>query len=158
MKESVNTAQLGTFLLAANRSTYANKAAPKAPSSRLRSSDYHFQEGDFTYHDTYFGARDFIGEEIVYKNDVPVWGENYFGFVLVDTFTNDQVYDFLRKALMQEYSDILPVRGPASFIDKEWEYRNHLEGDLKNFKGGEQILFSGTMVYQAYYHGGLIRS
>jgi len=53
-------------------------------SSRLKSQDYEFEQDQFTYHDTFFGDRDFIGEEIVYKQDRPVWGANYFGFILAN--------------------------------------------------------------------------
>ena len=64
------------FLEQANKSTYANKDAPKASSSRLKSEDYHFEKDGLIYHDTYFGSRDFMGEEVVYKNTEPVWGLN----------------------------------------------------------------------------------
>lgn len=71
--------------------TYANKSAPKVAPSRLKWEDYHFEKDGLIYHDTYFGGRDFIGEEIVYENEKPVWGANYFGFVLAEKF-NTKVY------------------------------------------------------------------
>ncbi len=40
-------------------------------SSRLKSEDYHFEQGNLIYHDTYFGGKDFIGGEIVYKDEMP---------------------------------------------------------------------------------------
>jgi len=58
---AITLADLGAFLAEAHRQTYANKKALVAPSSRLNSIDYHFEKGDFAYHDTYFGVRDFIG-------------------------------------------------------------------------------------------------
>ncbi len=64
---------LSKFLNEANKATYANKTAPKVTSSRLKSEDYHFEKNGLIYHDTYFGGRDFIGEEIVYDNEKPVW-------------------------------------------------------------------------------------
>ena len=70
--------QLADFLNEANKSTYANKDAPRASSSRLKSEDYHFEKDGLIYHDTYLGSRDFIGEEVIYKNNEPMWGLNYY--------------------------------------------------------------------------------
>lgn len=153
----IDTEALAKFLDAANKSTYANKDAPKVSSTRLGSEDYHFEQGDLIYHDTYFGARDFMGEEIVYKNKKPVWGTNYFGFILSDQLTEKEVYDFLREALMQGYSDIIPVRGPREFSDGKWTYRFTVKGGLENFLGEEEIFLDNEVVYRAYIHGGFIK-
>lgn len=73
----IDLKQLADFLDEANKSTYADKDASKTSSSRLKSEDYHFEKDGLAYHDTYFGSRDFIGEEIVYKDNEPVRGLNY---------------------------------------------------------------------------------
>ena len=65
----MNTETLAKFLNEANKATYANKTAPKVAPSRLKSEDYHFEKDGLIYHDTYFGGRDFIGEEIVYEKE-----------------------------------------------------------------------------------------
>ena len=109
--------ELTIFLNAANKATYANKDAPKSASLRPLSNDYHFELGDLSYHDTYFGARDFIGEEIVYKATKSVWGMNYYGYVLNLGVPTKDVYTILRSALMQEYHDTLPVRGPREYVE-----------------------------------------
>ena len=158
MKNLIDTNKLARFLNEANKSTYANKDVPKAASSRLESDDYHFEKDGLIYHDTYFGVRDFIGEEIVYKNRKPVWGTNYFGFILDDGIEEKELYDFLRKALMREYDDdIIPVRGPAKFSDGEWSYRFSAKGGLENFSGQEEILLNGKIIYRCLIHGGFIR-
>jgi hypothetical protein len=64
---------LAHFLDEANKSTYAKKDAAKVKPLRPNSEDYHFEKDDLIYHDTYFGGRNFIGEEIVYQNQTPVW-------------------------------------------------------------------------------------
>lgn len=153
----MNTDTLTKFLNEANKATYANKSAPKVAPSRLESEDYHFEQDGLIYHDTYFGGRDFIGEEIVYENEKPVWGANYFGFVLDEKVSEKDVYDFLRRALMQEYDDVIPVRGPAHFSADGKEYRFVVNGDLVNFSGTEEILFDGKVVYRCLIHGGFIR-
>lgn len=151
--------ELAAFLNEANKHTYANGAAAKVESLRPKSEDYHFEKGDWVYHDTYFGARDFTGAEVVYKAGVPVWGMNYYGAVLkseAELSTKD-AYCILRPALMQEYDDIIPVRGPREYREGDSLYRNRVEGDLAQFVGVEEILINDEVVCRTHYHGGLIR-
>ncbi|HEY4476890.1 MAG TPA: DUF5680 domain-containing protein [Candidatus Paceibacterota bacterium] len=154
--EKISTSELEQFLKKANKNTYANKDALKTPPSRLKSEDYQFKEGELFYHDTYFGSRDFIGEEVVYKNDEPVWAMNYYGFVLKPEVSTNEAYTILRPALMQDDKGIIPVRGPRVYQEGEKKYQNKVEGDLSRFSGVEEILMSGEIVYRALYHGGFI--
>ena len=149
--------RLATLLEAANKATYANRTMPKAPSSRAGSLDYHFEQDGLAYHDTYFGVRDFIGAEVVYDSAKPAWGMNYFGFVLDSDASENDVYAFLRTALMQPPDDIIPVRGPRRFQDGDRHYRLAIDGDLTNFSCTEEILFAGKVVYRCRVHGGLIK-
>lgn len=152
----ISEAELAKFLNAANKASYANKDAPKSSSLRPSSEDYHFQEGELTYHDTYFGSRDFIGEEIVYRNGSPVWGMNYYGYILDSKISAKDVYDFLRDALLQESVSILPVRGPQLYKTTAGRYTNKSEGPLSRFTGEEQIFLDGEPAYRCWYHGGSI--
>src|SRR3990167_1993362 len=152
----IDLKQLAEFLNEANKNTYANKDAAKVSATRLKSEDYHFEKDGLIYHDTYFGARDFIGEEVVYKDGEPVWAMNYYGFILKPEASTKEVYSILRPALMQEYSDILPVRGPKEYKEGESIYRNSVEGSLERFSGNEEIILKGDKVYNCWYHGGAI--
>ena len=152
----IATDTLAHFLHGANTRTYADASAPKAPSTRLNSHDYQFEQGDLLYHDTYFGSRDFIGETIVYDVGRPVWGANYFGFILDENADAKEVEDFLRMALMQEQSDVIPVRGPRSFARDDWEYQLSINGDITKFTGEETIMRAGKTVYRLFIHGGCI--
>lgn len=156
MQTPFDTQTLAQFLNNANKSTYANKSAAKAPSTRPKSEDYHFEQGNLIYHDTYFGGRNFIGSEVVYKDGVPVWGMNYYGYVLVSSASEKEVYDFLRKALMQEYADIIPVRGGKKYVEGEWKYINTPLGSLDRFTGAEEVYRAGELLYRADYHGGFV--
>jgi hypothetical protein len=149
-------AQLARFLVDAHRNTYADKQAAKAPSSRLRSFDYHFERDGLAYHDTYFGLRDYLGEEIVYRSDVPIWGMNYHGIVLADDLGEGDVYDFLREALQQDCIGIEPARGPRSYRRAEWSYTNDVDGKLDEFAGTEVIHVGDRVVYRCRYHGGRV--
>lgn len=152
----ISEEKLADFLHAANKATYANKEAPKSASLRPASEDYHFEQGDLTYHDTYFGTRDFLGEEIVYEAKKPVWGMNYYGYITNPDVSAENVYAILRSALMQEYSDIPPVRGPREYVDGADKYENRVEGGLDRFFGEERISLKGQLVYHCWYHGGSI--
>jgi len=148
--------QLGEFLTKANKHTYAADGTKTEP-SRLASEDFDYKEGNLTYHDTYFGSANFIGEEIVYEDNNPIWGANYYGYIQDVNLSVKQVYGFLKEALIQEYNNIIPVRGPKSFKNDKFEYQNQVSGDLSNFEGAEIILYNGRPVYKAFYHGGLVK-
>ena len=152
----IDPKELADFLEEANKSTYANKDAPKAVSTRVKSEDYHFEKGNLIYHDTYFGSRDFIGEVVIYKNGEPVWAMNYYGFITKLEASTKEVYSILRPALMQKNDDIIPVRGPKEYVEGESTYRNSAEGSLERFSGTEEIFLKGEKVYTCWYHGGSI--
>lgn len=148
---------LAQFLNEANKYTYANADVKKAASTRLNSEDYHFEKGNLIYHDTYFGSRDFVGEEMIYQDQKPKWGMNYYGFILDDNLTEKELASFLRKSLMQEYSGVIPVRGPQEFSENNWTYKLSVDGDLARFTGQEEILRDGKVVYRLFLHGGFIQ-
>jgi len=152
----ISNKELTDFLNAANKATYANKDATKSASLRPSSEDYHFEQEDLTYHDTYFGAKDFIGGEIIYKKEIPIWGANYYGYIVSEKTEKSEVYDFLRQALMQEYSGIIPVRGPKEFKNGELKYTNKAEGTLDRFIGVEEIWKGSELLYRCDYRGGFI--
>ncbi len=152
--EPLDVQEIADFLIVANHATWANKNAAKVSSSRLKSEDYHFEQGNLIYHDTYFGGKDFIGGEIVYKDEMPIWGMNYYGYILSSTADVGTVYGFLRKALMQEFSNLPPVRGPKEFREGEWKYTNTIQGGLDRFTGTEAMYQNDQLVYRADYHGG----
>lgn len=157
MQNNINLKQLADFLEEANKSTYANKDAPKASPSRLKSEDYHFEKGGLVYHDTYFGSHDFIGEEIVYENNKPIWGANYYGYVTKAEVLEKDVYNFLRQALMQKNINTIPVRGPTRYTMGQWTYANAIDGGLDRFGGTETIFCNDAEVYRCWYHGGIIK-
>lgn len=149
--------ELSSFLKIAKKNTYALETAKKSPSQRPGSKDYEYLEGDFVYHDTYFGGVNFIGEEIVYEKDEPFWGMNYNGYVVDETITEAEIDKSLRGALKQEYVDIIPVRGPKNFKIENYEYKNTVSGELDRFAGREEIFKDSQLIYFALFHGGMIK-
>ena len=148
--------ELATFLKEANLHTYANEKAEKVTSLRPGSHDYHFEKDNLIYHDTYFGGRKFIGEEIIYKDGQPVWGMNYRGLTLSETMSEGLFDAILRPALMAGSGDNIPVRGPKEFTSGDWKYTFKVEGDLSNFTGVEEISKKGEIVCRLLCHGGWV--
>ena len=150
------------FLIDAKKETYANSNALKSEPSRMGSKDYHFEyetEGCLmSYHDTFFGGTNFIGEEIVYLDNAAKWGMNYYGKTLNESLSESAIDEVLRPALMKvgEDSSILPVRGPSRFENDEWLYTFKSNGTLEDFSGVEEIYKDGELVYQLNCTGGII--
>ena len=152
--------KLNRFLIDAKKQTYANENVEKVDSSRKGSHDYHYQNDEMIYHDTYFGGTKFMGEEVVYFNDdTPIWGMNYYGITLDENLSEEAMDKALRPALMLvgEDKDIIPVRGPRNYKNGEYEYNFSVNGDLDCFEGKETIHKGKTKVYELKCHGGLIK-
>ncbi len=149
--------ELTKFLKVAKKNTYASETAKKSPSQRPGSNDYEYVEGNLTYHDTYFGGRGFIGEEVVYENGIPQWAMNYNGYVVDPSVVEVEIDKSLRAALKQDSVDMIPVRGPKSFKAENYEYKNAITGGLDRFEGREEIFKDGALIYYAIFHGGLIQ-
>lgn len=141
-------AALLSFLARASRETYAGYGK-EAPSSRPASHDYHYQEGEWLYVDSWLGGSSFAGEEAVWRNGKAVYAMNYCGRVLHDDFSGD----FLKAALRAAPADA-PFRGPARYEDGQNLYECTINGSLDWFQGYEEIRFSGEQVYECYFHGG----
>ena len=145
-----------SFLRQANQNTYANEGVKQVASLRPGSKDYHFQKGNLEFHDTFFGATKFIGEEVIYQNKKAVWGMNYYGFTISNKISEKLFDSIVRPALMSGSGDNIPVRGPKEFINGEWKYEFKTTGDLANFTGTEEISKNGEVVCRLYCHGGFI--
>ena len=156
---NVNNKEFLEFLVKAKQSTYANSDAPKVLPSRLKSKDYEFTDGYFTYHDTYFGGVKFMGEEVVYYNDNILWGMNYYGVTIDNSLTEEVMDKVLRKALMKvgEDKEVIPVRGPKEFVNDDYLYTFNVDGDMENFVGTEQIYKDKKLIYELKCHGGIIK-
>lgn len=151
--------KLREFLIEAKKQTYANENVEKQKSSRTGSNDYEYGSNNMTYHDTYFGGTNFMGEEVVYEqNDTPIWGMNYYGVTLDNTLSEEAMDKALRPALMQVgIDDIIPVRGPKEFINGEYRYAFNVNGNLENFEGEEVIYKGDKKIYILKCHGGIIK-
>lgn len=148
--------ELEKFIVRAKAATYIGDGI-ESPPCRLGAKDLQFKEGAWAYHDSYFGGSDFIGEEVVYYQDTPVWGMNYFGRLLrPDCMTAAEVGKMLKKSLSRMYQEgrflglFEHTEGAVRYLDT-----NH--GDVTWFEGIEYVYQGDILVYSLVYHGGLVR-
>jgi len=143
--------ELTDFLIKAKKATYAGKGAETA-SSRLKSHDLVYKEGRYMYYDTYLGGDRFAGEEALWISEDPYWSMNYVGRVTGDNFSGD----FLKEALLRVPGD-KPFRGPSEYTNGDYTYKCDIDGDYEWFQGRETISYKGTLIYECFFHGGLIK-
>ena len=143
--------QIVEFLIRAKQATYAGKGA-ETVSSREKSHDLVFRDGEYMYYDTYLGGDLFAGEEALWISGVPYWSMNYAGRVTGDHFSGD----FLKEALLR-VPEAEPYRGPREYANGDYVYRCETEGCFDLFQGTESIDYQGEQIYECRFHGGLIR-
>jgi len=142
--------KIKSFLCTAKQNTYAAHGS-EIESSRLKSHDLQYEDGNLTYLDSFFGGEKFIGEEVLYIDRKPFWAMNYSGRVLSSDFSGD----FLKKCLLAVKSD-RPFRGPEIYQDGIFTYHCNVKGVFDWFMGEEHIFFQTRNVYECVFHGGAI--
>lgn len=142
------------FLIRAKQATYAGGGAEVLP-SRPNSHDLRYSEGDLLYIDTYLGGYEFIGEEAVWHQSQPLWGMNYYGWMLVPEIP-DGFSPFLKDTLKQ-LPEQSPFRGPAHWERGDFAYRCQWSGSMPLFSGEEEIRYHDDVIYRLVFHGGRIR-
>lgn len=142
---------LTSFIVKAKKSTYAGKKNKVDP-LRNGAHDYVFEEGEYKYCDSFFGASSFSGQEIVYKKKKVCWSMNYYGNVLDNHFNGD----FLKEALLQVNED-RPYRGAEIYKRGEYIYISNIVGDITSFNGNEKIYYQSKKIYECLFHGGIIK-
>jgi len=150
---SINLQELAQFIVKAKRNTYAGEGEGlRGPDE---SKNLQFTDGDYVYRDKYFGSEKFGGEEVVWFKEKPLWLMNYYGGIEKKIVDSERVFDFLRKALLQASSD-KPFRGPCFYKEGDFEYVGSSTGDIKCFKGKEEITYQREIVHRLEYAGGII--
>lgn len=142
---------LKRFIIKAKAIGYAAGGEQVARKESDTSKSTKYKEGDYKFHDNWFGGEPFGGREIVHYKDKPLWMMVYYGS---DRGTED-IIPTLLKALGNPDEE-LPVRGPKKLKHGLFVYTSSWEGDLKNFCGQEFISYKGKEVYSAIFAGGLV--
>lgn len=147
----MNKIDIISFLIKAKKATYAGKGA-ETVSSRPASHDLVYREDNLLYYDTYLGGDRFSGEEAVWIDGIPYWSMNYSGRVTGENFSGD----FLKDALSEVSAD-MPFRGSENYSDGDYNYCCNVNGDFEWFQGYETISFKGAIIYECFFHGGIIK-
>ena len=156
MNPTISLQELHDFIVRAKAATYVGDGK-KADSCRPGSHDLKFQEGRFSYLDSYFGGSDFIGQEVVYFHDEPVWAMNYYGKIIEpEKISAAETGGVIRESLSQMYRE---GRFLGGFEHETGNgiYTDTSQGNLESFTGTEWITQDGIKVYELVYHGGLIK-
>jgi hypothetical protein len=146
--------EIKKFILEANQAGYAsgNSGVGESDGSKTIA----FENGDWKYHDNYFGGEPYGGREVVSFKGKPIWMMLYYGWVVPDPDLDiKKVYGFLQEAL-RAIPDDNPYRGPRFFQSGGMTYINSWRGEMDSFSGEEKIYFGGKEIYAATYLGGLI--
>jgi hypothetical protein len=159
MDNLIEKADFLHFLVAAKRATYASASDSARVQPLLPGSfQFEYSQGNWLYRDMYFGAGYFAGQEVVYWQEHPLWSMVYAGGLLEERPSQlpaIQINEFL-KAALREVSVELPYRGPGSFRNGDFAYRNEFMGNVERFTGVERIYYFGTPIYELMYNGGLV--
>ena len=148
--------QLNAFVVQAKAATYVG-GGTKCLSYRPGSHDLQFHAGAFSYLDSYFGGSDFLGQEVVYYEEEPVWAMNYYGRVLEPSLiTAEETGQIIQESLSKMYEEGRFLGG-FEHSPRNSTYVDTNEGDVTLFTGKEWIVRKGTRVYELVYHGGSVK-
>jgi len=152
----MNVVELERFVVTAKTATYVG-GGEKAESSRTGSHDLTFASGDWRYRDSYFGGTDFIGQEVVWLRDEPVWAMNYYGHIvepdLIDAVRAGKTIKAALSAMYREGRFL----GGFEWTGPHGTYVDRSDGDVTHFHGVETISVGGRVAYRLDYSGGLVK-
>lgn len=154
MEHNFHAAGLKKFIYTASRATYASGDESIKVKQPDGSTTIEYDDGDWVYHDNYFGGEPYGGREVVFYQGKAVWMMVYYGSVYIEN-GNAEIYGFLMEALRNTNPEV-PYRGPELFERDNWKYENAIVGGAENFQGTEKIYCDGKRVYEARYIGGLV--
>lgn len=147
--------ELCKFLAKAKKSTYAAGDSAKKIVNDDKSTTLVFEDGDWRYHDNYFGGEPYGGREVVFFKGKPVYIMTYYGQVDKSVSDINKVYGILMNALKLIPED-KPYRGPEKYGEGNLSYSNSFTGEVDNFFGEEIIEENGREIYKARYIGGFV--
>lgn len=146
------------FIVEAKKYSYATQGdtqsvAPLLPGTK----QLEYRSRDYFYRDIYVGMLNFVGQEIVYFQEKPMWSMSYAGGVLpcADKSQIMNIYSALREALCLVCVES-PFRGPKNYSNAHYSYVNVTNGTLNQFNGHEAICYNQANVYELFYSGGMV--
>ena len=151
----INELALETFIVKAKLNSYVGDGLVRT-SCRLGSHDIGFEQHPWSYLDSYFGGTDFIGQEVVWHSDNPVWAMSYYGRILVpELISAEKAGTVIKTALSEMYRSGRFLGGFKKMTNHGY-YIDQSTGDVASFSGVEKILVEDVDAYQLDYAGGLV--
>jgi hypothetical protein len=152
-------AELEAFLSRASKATYAGNGS-EAESQRAGFKELEYREGDWYYRDSYAGSLRSWGQEVIWRNNEPVWMRSY-GEGMSDTHMDSEfageTFSLLKKALSADDTELVfQPRGPKEFHEGDWMYHCNVEGDIEKFTGHESISYKDQVVFVHDFLGGTV--
>jgi Domain of unknown function (DUF5680) len=149
---------LEVFVVRAKAATFASGRDGQGDDpSRPESIEHRFEEGRFCYLDSVVGGTHFVGQEIVYLFNEPIWAMNYHGRIIDPAYEPPHVVPVIQAGLSAVYDEGRFLGGSDLDVG-EFHYCDVNEGSIDDFSGYETIDVDGQYVYRLRYHGGLIRT
>lgn len=148
--------ELFAFIDKAGKATYAGGGTyvePERPGFR----ELAYEQGDFSYRDSYTGFYRSRGTEVVRWKGKPVWSSLYGGGMTAgnEQFAAD-TFTFLKHVMLYDEPGFDSFRGPHLYSEGEWEYVYTQEGDTTEFFGYEEIRYQKKTVFTHRIMGGHI--
>lgn len=152
--------ELREFFRKAQIYGYGNPEA-KVETTEDGGSIIRYDEGRWSYKDTWYGGEPYSGITVIYLNGKPCWSMVYWGRVMpIPHLDQKLVLNCLAEALQHPIAE-RPWRGPVKFTASNGMlYRNRAQGGIRRFYGNESIVKPSTkeVLYEAHYRGGIINT
>jgi hypothetical protein len=149
--------ELEAFILEAKSHCYVGHGQKTQRPCRLGSHDLSFTKAGFSYLDSYFGGTDFMGQETVWRDGIPVWGMNYYGKILNDDLMKAETAGrIITSSLQALYTQGRFLGGFKQEVEG-YHDNDQSDGTYRRFTGWETIHRDHMLLYQLDYHGGIIR-
>jgi hypothetical protein len=146
---------LKNFILEAKSATYVGGAVPES-ACRTASHDIGYRDDTWSYLDSYFGGTDFLGQEVVWKNNAPVWAMNYYGRILDPQLIDATIAGAVIRESLSTLYKLGRFLGAFDYGFGQYRYVDNSNDDVESFVGIEQIFVKDKEVYRLNYHGGLV--
>lgn len=144
-------------IVKAKAATYVG-GGDKARSSRMGSHDLTWADGDWRYLDSYFGGTDFIGQEVIWFRQQPVWAMNYHGYIRHPQLIDGHRAGATIKAALSSMYRQGRFLGGFEWSGEHGKYTDENVGGAAHFRGHEAIWVEGREAYALDYHGGLLKA
>ncbi|MDD3734962.1 MAG: DUF5680 domain-containing protein [Candidatus Pacebacteria bacterium] len=151
----LNKKKLLQFLLEARTKTYAGGGGKVKPVFK-GSTQREYRKGSWFYRDVYYtGKNKFMGLEVVYYLNKPVWSMSYYGSF--KRLTEKGIDKILREALLKNWRTTR-IWKKIKWQKADYQYicQPDFEGSIDELAGTEKIFKQKKEIYTFFYAGGLL--